>query len=94
MMAQCKNGTKNEGSYGCYEKFPILMTKKLAFGQSMAEIGIPPLERSWVLLVQEGCGFQKALLDRGPHFPLVLQWWRIPQRMNNRHPSSDEWFER
>ena len=99
MMAQCKNGTKNEGCYGRHERFPILMTRRLEFGHSMAEIGIPTSERSvlapLVLLVQEGCGFQKALLeDCGPHFPLVLQWWWVPRRMNNHHPSSDEWFER
>ena len=73
VMAQCKNGTKNKGSYGCYERFPILMTRRLDFGQSIAGMGLPIPEHSasaaLVLLGQEGCGFQRRLLDdRGLHF--------------------------
>jgi hypothetical protein len=58
MMAQCKNDTKNKGSYGCYERFPILMTRRLDFGHSIAVIGLPTSKRlalaPLVHLVQEG----------------------------------------
>jgi hypothetical protein len=78
MMAQCKNDTKNKGSYGCYERFPILMTRRLDFAHSIAVVGLPtskcaasaPLVQS----VQEGCGFQRTLWDdRGPRFLSFLE---------------------
>jgi hypothetical protein len=78
MMAQCKNDTKNKGSYGCYERFPILMTRRLDFGHSIAVIGLPMSKRSasapLVHLVQEGCGFQRTLWDdRGLRFLSFLE---------------------
>jgi len=65
MMAHCKNGTQNECSYGCYERFPCLVMTRLDFGQSIPGLDLPTLERSdlalVVLLVQQGCGFQRTL---------------------------------
>jgi hypothetical protein len=75
------------------------MTRRLDFGQSIAGMGLPTSERSasapLVLLVQQGCGFQRTLLDdHGVLLLSLLEWWRVPRRMNNRYSSSDEWFER
>ena len=76
MMAQCKKGTKNKRSYGHYERFPFLMTRKLCFGQPKVGMGVPTPERSagrsLVLLpvVWQGCGFQRTLL--ADHGSLVL----------------------
>jgi hypothetical protein len=48
-----------------------------------------------VLQVQKGCGFQRTSLDdHGLLFLSLLEWWRVPRRMNNRRSSSNEWFER
>jgi hypothetical protein len=48
-----------------------------------------------VLLFQKWCGIQRTLLnDQDLHLPLRLEWWRVPQRMNDRHSSSEKWFER
>jgi hypothetical protein len=78
MMAQCKSGTQNERSYGRYERFPCLVTRRLDFGQLIAGVDPPVSECSDLapvaLLVQGGCGFQRTL--------------------NNCHSCSDEWFER
>jgi len=98
MMAQCKNGTKNKGSYGCYERFPILMIRRLDFGKSIPGMGLPTSEQSalaaLVLLGQEGCVFQRRLLDdHGLHFLSFLEWWRVPRCVNNHYPSSDECLE-
>ena len=49
VMAQRKNRTQNERSYGSYERFPFLMTGRLDFGHSILEeimMGLPPSERS------------------------------------------------
>ena len=82
MVAQCKNGTKNKRSYGHYEIFPFLMTRKLCFGQPIVRMGLTMLERpaggSLVLLpvVRQGWGFQKTLLDdRGSLVLSLLEWW-------------------
>jgi hypothetical protein len=64
MMAQCKNGTQNKRSYGRYKRFPCLRTRRLDSGQSIAGMDLPTSERSdlaLVLLLQEGCGFQRTL---------------------------------
>jgi hypothetical protein len=98
-MAQCKNGTKNERSYGRHERFPCLMTRRLDFGQLIVGMGLPTSECSasalLVLLVQQGCGFQRTLLDdHGVLLLSLLEWWRVPRRMNNHRSSSDESFDR
>jgi hypothetical protein len=98
VMAECKNSTKKERSYGRYERFPFLMTRRLDFGQSIAGMGLPMSKRSAsappVLLVQQGCGFQRTLLgDHHVLLPSLLEWWEVTRHMNNRH-SSSEWFKR
>ena len=64
MMAQRKNGTQYEGSYGRYERFPILMTRRLYFGQLITEMDLLTFECSHstplVLLVQQGCRIQRT----------------------------------
>lgn len=52
VRTQCKNGTQNERSYGCYKRFPCLM-RRLDFGQLIAGIGPPTWEysASWQPLV-------------------------------------------
>jgi len=65
MMAHCENGTQNECSYGCYERSPCLVMTGLYFEQSILGLDLPMLERPdlapVVLLVQQGCGFQRTL---------------------------------
>jgi len=77
VMAQGKNHTKNECSYGRYEIFPILMTRRLDLGKSIAVMGLLTSKRSasalLLLLVQQGCGFQTPLDDHGL-FPSLLEW--------------------
>ena len=95
VMAQCKNGTENEHSYGRYKRFPFLKTKMLYFGQSIAGMGLPTSEHSasapLVLLVQKGCGFQRALLDdHGLPLLSLLEWWWVPRRMSNQRSSLDK----
>ena len=83
MMAQRKNGSQNEGSYGRYERFPILMTRRLYFGQWIAEMDLPTFECSHstplVLLVQQGCWIQRtpslSLLD--DHGLLQVLGWLL-----------------
>ena len=98
VMATCKNSTQNQRSYGRYERFPCLVTRRLNFAQSMAGIDLPMSARSNsvppVLLVQQKSGFQRTLLDHGVLLLSLLERWWVTRRMNNHCSSSDEWFER
>ena len=79
VMAQSKNSTQNDRSYGRYERFPYLITRRLDFGHSIDEMGLPPSERSasapLVLLVQQGRQFPRTLLDDnyGLRLPSLLE---------------------
>ena len=74
----------------------------LYFGQSIAGMGLPmavPVRLAsapLVLLIQQGCGFQRTRLNNYGHglFLSLLERLRVLRRMNNRHPSPEEWFER
>jgi len=46
VMTQRKNSTKNERCYGRDEKFPLLITRRLHLGKSIAEVDLPMPERS------------------------------------------------
>ena len=75
-----KNGTKNERSYGRCGGILFLATRRLDFGQSIAGMGLSMLQRlilvPAVLLVQQGRGFQRTLLDDPDLlFPSLLEWW-------------------
>jgi hypothetical protein len=79
-MNERKNGTKNERSYGRCEGI-LFLAIRLDLGQLIAGMGLPKmLQRSTlapaVLLVQQGCGFQRILLDDPDLlFPSLLEWW-------------------
>ena len=75
-----KNGTKNECSYGRCGGILFFATRRLDFRQSIAGMGLPMLQRSSlalaVLLVEQGCGFLRTLLDDlDLPFSSLLEYW-------------------